>query len=80
MYSCATLYIHNYKNCRQNEKQNNKERDNKRQKIQCRFVRNPLVHPEWHIRPDERYGTAFHPHIHHIPKKMAYPFAASYKS
>ena len=53
---------------------NDREHDNKRQKTQGRFVRSPSVHPEWRIRPDERHGTTFHPHIRHIPKRNGFEF------
>ena len=45
------------------------EREHKRQRTQGTFIRNANVYPEWRIRPDERYGTVFHPHTRHIPKK-----------
>ena len=66
--------IHNSKNKKDKGRdKNDNEQDKKRQKTQGRFVRSPSVHPEWRIRPDERYGTTFHPHIRHIPKRHGIP-------
>ena len=67
--------IHNSKGNREKDKDRDgkDERGNKRQKTQGQFVRNTNVYPEWRIRPDERYGTVFHPNTRHIPKKNGIP-------
>ena len=66
--------IHNSKNKKDKDRNKiDREQDNKRQKTQGRFVRSPSVHPEWRIRPDECYGTTFHPNIRHIPHRDGIP-------